>query len=77
MAFAVREGGAAGMRAQGLDDLRVIRAVTDVPLIGLWKDGTRGGRRDGAVRTPGGRRHRVGRAGARPGGGQFVARVGR
>ncbi|MFJ5608444.1 N-acetylmannosamine-6-phosphate 2-epimerase [Streptomyces sp. NPDC093221] len=42
MALAVREGGAAGIRAQGLDDLRAIRAVTDVPLIGLWKDGTSG-----------------------------------
>ncbi|WP_329172542.1 N-acetylmannosamine-6-phosphate 2-epimerase [Streptomyces sp. NBC_01477] len=41
-ALAVIEGGAAGIRAQGLDDLRAIRAVTDVPLIGLWKDGTSG-----------------------------------
>lgn len=39
VALAVLEGGAAGVRAQGLDDLRAIRAVTDVPLIGLWKDG--------------------------------------
>jgi N-acylglucosamine-6-phosphate 2-epimerase len=39
MALAVLEGGAAGIRAQGLADLRAIRAATDVPLIGLWKDG--------------------------------------
>lgn len=32
-------GGAAGIRAQGIDDLRAIRPRVDVPLIGLWKDG--------------------------------------
>ncbi|MFD7732286.1 N-acetylmannosamine-6-phosphate 2-epimerase [Kitasatospora phosalacinea] len=42
MALAVLEGGAAGVRAQGLADLRAIRAATDVPLIGLWKDGASG-----------------------------------
>ena len=42
MALAVIEGGAAGIRAQGLDDLRAIRAVTGLPLIGLWKDGAAG-----------------------------------
>lgn len=42
MALAVLAGGAAGIRAQGLDDLRAIRAATDAPLIGLWKDGTEG-----------------------------------
>lgn len=42
MALAVLDGGAAGIRAQGLADLRAIRAATDVPLIGLWKDGTAG-----------------------------------
>ncbi|GLW70831.1 putative N-acetylmannosamine-6-phosphate 2-epimerase [Kitasatospora phosalacinea] len=42
MALAVVEGGAAGVRAQGLADLRAIRAATDVPLIGLWKDGASG-----------------------------------
>jgi N-acylglucosamine-6-phosphate 2-epimerase len=42
MSLAVLAGGAAGLRAQGLDDLRAIRAVTDVPLIGLWKDGASG-----------------------------------
>ncbi len=35
-------GGAAGIRAQGLADLRAVRARIDVPLIGLWKDGDRG-----------------------------------
>ncbi|GGQ11614.1 N-acetylmannosamine-6-phosphate 2-epimerase [Streptosporangium pseudovulgare] len=39
VALAVAAGGAAGIRAQGLDDLRRIRAALDLPLIGLWKDG--------------------------------------
>jgi len=39
MAEAVAAGGAAGIRAQGLEDLRRIRAALDLPLIGLWKDG--------------------------------------
>ncbi|MFF2777448.1 N-acetylmannosamine-6-phosphate 2-epimerase [Streptomyces sp. NPDC058052] len=42
MAMAVRDGGAGGIRAQGLDDLRAIRGALDLPLIGLWKDGTEG-----------------------------------
>ncbi|BAJ26855.1 MULTISPECIES: N-acetylmannosamine-6-phosphate 2-epimerase [Kitasatospora] len=42
MALAALEGGAAGIRAQGLADLRAIRAAADVPLIGLWKDGAAG-----------------------------------
>lgn len=42
MALAVLDGGAAGIRAQGLADLRAIRAATDAPLIGLWKDGDGG-----------------------------------
>ncbi|MFC4059612.1 N-acetylmannosamine-6-phosphate 2-epimerase [Planomonospora corallina] len=42
MARAVAAGGAAGIRAQGLDDLRLIRAALDLPLIGLWKDGDGG-----------------------------------
>ncbi|MFC8448266.1 N-acetylmannosamine-6-phosphate 2-epimerase [Kitasatospora sp. NPDC057223] len=41
-ALAVIEGGAAGIRAQGLDDLRAIRPATGLPLIGLWKDGATG-----------------------------------
>lgn len=47
MALAVAAGGAAGIRAQGLADLRAIRAATALPLIGLWKSGT-----DGVVITP-------------------------
>ena len=39
MAQAVLAGGAAGIRAQGVADVEAIRAHTDVPLIGLWKDG--------------------------------------
>ncbi|GAA2207315.1 N-acetylmannosamine-6-phosphate 2-epimerase [Nonomuraea monospora] len=39
VAQAVAAGGAAGIRAQGLADLRRIRAALDLPLIGLWKDG--------------------------------------
>ncbi|PYG00085.1 N-acylglucosamine-6-phosphate 2-epimerase [Georgenia satyanarayanai] len=39
MAQAVVAGGAAGLRAQGLEDIRLIAASTDVPLTGLWKDG--------------------------------------
>lgn len=35
-------GGAAGIRAQGTDDLSRIRPVTSLPLIGLIKDGTEG-----------------------------------
>lgn len=32
-------GGAVGIRAQGIADLRSITAALDVPVIGLWKDG--------------------------------------
>lgn len=39
MAQAAARGGAAGIRAQGLEDIRAIRAAVDLPLIGLWKDG--------------------------------------
>ncbi|MFD4371136.1 N-acetylmannosamine-6-phosphate 2-epimerase [Streptomyces sp. NPDC058486] len=42
VALAARDGGAAGIRAQGLDDLRAIRGALDLPLIGLWKDGAEG-----------------------------------
>ncbi|WP_307863996.1 hypothetical protein [Kribbella aluminosa] len=35
-------GGAAGIRAQGIADLAAIRPAVDRPLIGLWKDWTRG-----------------------------------
>lgn len=39
VAQAAVQGGAVGIRAQGLDDVRAIRAVLQVPVIGLWKDG--------------------------------------
>ncbi|WP_324652562.1 N-acetylmannosamine-6-phosphate 2-epimerase [Georgenia sp. H159] len=39
MARAVVAGGAAGVRAQGLEDIRLIAASLDVPVTGLWKDG--------------------------------------
>lgn len=42
MALAVVDGGAAAIRAQGLNDLRAIGAAVSVPLIGLWKDGATG-----------------------------------
>lgn len=42
IAQACVEGGAVAIRAQGLDDLRAIRGVVDVPIIGLWKDGAEG-----------------------------------
>lgn len=35
-------GGAAGIRAKGLDDLRAIRAVVSEPIIGLVKEGAEG-----------------------------------
>ncbi|MDC5698008.1 N-acetylmannosamine-6-phosphate 2-epimerase [Intrasporangium calvum] len=35
-------GGASGIRAQGIDDLRAMRPVIDLPLVGLWKDGDSG-----------------------------------
>lgn len=37
MALAAQLGGAAGLRVQGLDDVRAVRAVTALPLIGLTK----------------------------------------
>ncbi|MFC8793919.1 N-acetylmannosamine-6-phosphate 2-epimerase [Streptomyces cinereoruber] len=42
VALAARDGGAGGIRAQGLEDVRAIRDALDLPLIGLWKDGTEG-----------------------------------
>lgn len=46
IAKAAEIGGAAGIRLQGLDDIRAARALT-VPVIGLWKDGS-----DGVFITP-------------------------
>jgi N-acylglucosamine-6-phosphate 2-epimerase len=40
-------GGAAGIRAQGLDDIRLIHATVGLPQIGLWKVGA-----DGVFITP-------------------------
>ncbi len=37
MALAAVMGGAAGLRIQGFDDVQVVRALTDLPVIGLTK----------------------------------------
>jgi N-acylglucosamine-6-phosphate 2-epimerase len=42
MAEAAALGGAAGIRAQGLDDIRSMRQALQLPLIGLLKVGTQG-----------------------------------
>lgn len=42
MAASAVIGGAGGIRAQGLEDLRLIRSTVDVPLIGLVKRGSEG-----------------------------------
>lgn len=47
VAQAALEGGAAGIRAQGLDDIKMIRSRTTTPLIGLVKVGD-----DGVFITP-------------------------
>jgi N-acylglucosamine-6-phosphate 2-epimerase len=47
MAAAVVLGGAAAVRVQGLADIQFTRAVVEVPVIGLWKDG-----HDGVYITP-------------------------
>lgn len=47
IAQAAALGGAVGIRAQGIADLRAMRPVIDLPLIGLWKDG-----HDGVFITP-------------------------
>ncbi|GAA3724286.1 N-acylglucosamine-6-phosphate 2-epimerase [Spinactinospora alkalitolerans] len=47
MALAAANGGAVGIRAEGIDDLRAIRAEVELPLIGLWKVG-----REGVYITP-------------------------
>ncbi|NYJ74321.1 N-acetylmannosamine-6-phosphate 2-epimerase [Allobranchiibius huperziae] len=39
VAQAAVDGGAAAIRAQGIEDLTSIVAAVDVPVIGLWKDG--------------------------------------
>ncbi|MFP6904698.1 MAG: N-acetylmannosamine-6-phosphate 2-epimerase [Verrucomicrobiota bacterium] len=47
MARAAQEGGAAGIRANGPADIRAIKAVVDLPVIGLFKEGS-----DGVFITP-------------------------
>lgn len=47
VAAAVVAGGARAVRAQGVEDVRLVRAAVDVPVIGIWKDGS-----DGVVITP-------------------------
>lgn len=47
VAQAAVAGGAAAIRCQGLDDIELIAATVDVPVIGLWKDG-----HDGVFITP-------------------------
>jgi N-acylglucosamine-6-phosphate 2-epimerase len=47
MARAALDGGAAGIRVQGIRDIAHMRTRIDAPLIGLWKDG-----RDGVFITP-------------------------
>lgn len=42
VAASVQNGGASAVRAQGLEDIRAVRSVVDVPVIGIWKDGTEG-----------------------------------
>jgi N-acylglucosamine-6-phosphate 2-epimerase len=42
MAVSVAGVGAVGIRANGLSDVREIRARVGLPLIGLWKDGSAG-----------------------------------
>lgn len=37
MARAAMDGGAVGIRAEGIEDLQAIRATVRLPLIGLWK----------------------------------------
>ncbi len=47
MARSVARADIAGIRAEGIEDIRAIRAAVDLPVIGLWKDGT-----DGVYITP-------------------------
>ncbi|AHH93527.1 N-acetylmannosamine-6-phosphate 2-epimerase [Kutzneria viridogrisea] len=42
MARSVAPAGAVGIRANGVADVRAIRSVVTLPLIGLWKDGDTG-----------------------------------
>jgi N-acylglucosamine-6-phosphate 2-epimerase len=42
VAAAVAEGGASAVRAQGLEDITQVKNAVDIPVIGIWKDGTEG-----------------------------------
>lgn len=42
IAAACVQGGAAGIRCQGLSDISLIKSRVDVPIIGLWKEGHNG-----------------------------------
>ncbi|WP_058234857.1 N-acetylmannosamine-6-phosphate 2-epimerase [Devriesea agamarum] len=42
IAAAVEQGGASAVRAQGLEDIRQVKAAVSVPVIGIWKDGKEG-----------------------------------
>ena len=42
MALAAWQGGAVGIRANGTDDIRAIRAAVPLPIIGLFNDGSEG-----------------------------------
>ena len=42
MALSAIAGGAEGLRIEGPDDIRAVRAVTAAPIIGLWKIGESG-----------------------------------
>ena len=42
VAASVARGGASAVRAQGLEDIRQVKAAVEVPVIGIWKDGESG-----------------------------------
>lgn len=42
IALAAEQGGAAAIRCQGLADIAAIKGLVNVPVIGLWKDGSEG-----------------------------------
>ncbi|PJF36242.1 MAG: N-acetylmannosamine-6-phosphate 2-epimerase [Candidatus Thermofonsia Clade 1 bacterium] len=42
MAIAAQMGGAKGIRANGVEDIRAIRQAVNLPIIGLYKDGAEG-----------------------------------